>query len=46
MDTSAIGNPVNLNKVRVEINGVSAAIAKSYNYGTGLYIGLRDRTLA
>ena len=46
VDTSPIGNPVDLNKVRVEINRVSAAIANSYNYGNGLYIGLRDRTLA
>ena len=46
MDTSAIGNPIDLNKVRVEIDGAPAAIAKSYNYGTGLYIGLQDRTLA
>ena len=50
IDTSAIGNPIDLNKVRVEINGVSAVIdnrgQNSYNYGSGLFIRLRDQTLA
>ena len=48
IDTSAIGNPIDLNKVRVEINGALAAIRgqNSYNYGNGLYIRLLDPTLA
>ena len=48
IDTSAIGNPIDLDKVRVEINGISAAIdnSRSHNYGSGLYIRLRDPTLA
>ena len=50
IDTSAIGNPINLNKVRVEINGVPVAIdnsgQNSYNYGMGLFIRLQDQTLA
>ena len=48
IDTSGIGNPIDLNKVRVEINGVPAAIKgqNSYNYGNGLYIRLLNSTLA
>ena len=48
IDTSAIGNPIDLGKVRVEINGAPAAIRgqNSYNYGNGLFIRLQDRTLA
>ena len=50
INTSAIGNPIDLGKVRVEINGAPAAIdnsgQNSYNYGMGLFIRLQDRTLA
>ena len=50
INTSAIGNPIDLGKVRIEINGVPAAIdnrgRNSYNYGSGLYIRLQDPTLA
>ena len=48
MNTSSIGNPIALDEVRVEINGISAAIDNSfsYNYGNGLLIRLRDPTMA
>jgi hypothetical protein len=47
-DSTAVGNPLDLNKVSVLINGTPAAInaSGSYNYGSGMYIRLVDSSVA
>lgn len=50
IDTSAIGNPLNLSKVEVRLNGRKASIdnqgKNSYNYNTGLFIRLKNQRVA